>query len=226
MKRLLFACLLLLLLGALTAGAAQAQTAAVTRHATVVDLTVGVGPLQNSVSAAAWRLWGLDPAGRYQVGLGARTSYFYEGGEYDGQTAPADYRLSVFDSWIVALNVAMHLRARIAGPVDVGFNLDLAGVSFGPASPAVAKNPAFPNAYKLNATALPVRTNLLRGGAHDRGSLNSELYAVVFLPHGLGLRAGYSHVVTASQSDYPPDYNGPYHHLSNLATVGLSLPLR
>lgn len=66
----------------------------------------------------------------------------------------------------------------------------------------------------------PVTGNLLLGGRRDRGSLNSELYAAVALSRGLSVRVGYSHIVTAYQSDADR-----YRRFRNLAALGLSYQL-
>ncbi len=120
-----------LLLGLPLLAAAQAAPG---RHATVLDLTGAVGPSLNYASVAGWRLWGLDAAGRFQAGLGVRGSYYFADeltlDRQSGEAGPASL-LVVPDPRLGAVNLAFHVRARVAGPLRVGFNLDLAGISFG-----------------------------------------------------------------------------------------------
>ena len=58
------------------------------------------------------------------------------------------------------------------------------------------------------------------GGLHDRGSLNSELYASAALPAGFSLQAGYCHLVTAQIAD---GYR--FRRFRNLALLGVSWQL-
>ncbi|MBD2766740.1 hypothetical protein IC235_02400 [Hymenobacter sp. BT664] len=192
---------------------AQAQSAPpAARHATVFDLTGAVGPTLNYASAAAWRLWGLDTGGRFEVGAGLRASYFFNDGyDLDRQTGPGDPTINVPTPRLYSLNAAFHLRARVAGPVRLGFNLDAAGLSFGPERSI----PAAPGQVR------PTRGNLLLGGSRDRGSLNSEFYLAVALAQGVGLRAGWSHIVTGYESDA-----STYRRFRNLAALGVSYSLR
>jgi hypothetical protein len=214
------------LFSALLLRTAHAQTGPTEpRNVILFDLTGAVGPTLNCTAAAGWGLWGLDQAGRVQAGFGLRASYFFaEVNDYDGQNTPAGYTLRVPETRIVALNFAWHLRVRVAGPVRVGFNLDAAGLSFGPERTAQANGTPARLSPDRPGTR-PVLLNVLRGGAADRGSLNSELYAAVALPRGLSLRAGYSHIVTGYRTDYFADDAGRYRRFRNLALLGLSYTL-
>ena len=214
---------LLLLPAALLPLCAAAQTApAAPRHATVLDLTGATG--ENGLryaSAAGWRLWGLDRAGRFQVGLGARASYYWanENG-FDKQSGGNPARLlRVTQPRILALNAAFHLRARVAGPVRVGFNLDALGASFGPVRSGQLSHPVGPASFNSGPPE-PVQANILQGGSPDRGSLNSELYLSVALGHGLSVRGAWSHLVTAYETE-----GTRYRRFRNLAALGLSYQL-
>ena len=197
---------------ALLPQAAQAQSPLPTaRHATVFDLTGAVGPTLNYASVAAWRLWGLDTGGRFQVGAGLRASHFFtDGYDLDRQTGPGEATIGVLSPRIYSLNAAFHLRARVAGPVRLGFNLDAAGRSFGPERSTTA----------ASGLVQPTRGNLLLGGSRDRGSLNSEFYLAMGLPRGLNLRVGWSHLVTGHERDATT-----YHRFHNLVALGASYAL-
>ncbi|MFD1467044.1 hypothetical protein ACFQ48_02310 [Hymenobacter caeli] len=217
MKRTLLPALALLL--GLLASPTQAQPTG-PRSATVFDLTSAAGPTLDYASAAAWHLWGLDAAGRYQVGLGGRVSHFFgDGYALNPQAGPANAEIRVARPAITSFNAAFHLRARVAGPLRVGFNLDALGLSAGPGrdrqdlSAAGLPGPA-------GSPVRPVAGNVLLGGRPDRGSLNSELYAAVRLSGGLSLRVGYSHLVTAYEDD-----DSRFHRFHNLAALGLSYQL-
>ena len=116
---------------------------------------------------------------------------------------------------LLALNLAFHVRARVAGPVRVGFNLDMLGATFGPDRTGTL-TPDVP----FQRPPRPVWNNVLLGGAADRGSLNSELYASVDLPYRLSVRGGWSHLVTAYDVD-----GTRYRRFHNLAALGISYQL-
>lgn len=158
-------------------------------------------------------------AGRLQVGLGVRASHFFaKGYALDRQTEPDGPGVQVPSPSLTSFNAAFHLRARVAGPVRLGFNLDVAGLTLGPdRAQATADGPGSPPA---EVPLRPVTGNLLLGGRRDRGSLNSELYAAVSLSRALSVRVGYSHIVTAYQSDADR-----YRRFRNLAALGLSYQL-
>ena len=93
----------------------------------------------------------------------------------------------------------------------LGFNLDAAGLSFGPTrrTPTITGRPV-----------RPTRGNLLLGGSRDRGSLNSEFYLALALLRGLGLRAGWSYIVTSHEQE-----TSTYQRFRNLAALGVSYTL-
>ena len=206
--------------------ATLAQTASPARHATVIDLTAASGAGLHSVAGAAWRLWGLDAGGRFQAGLGLRASHFFGSDlTFDSQTGPADATLQVVEPRSLALNAALHLRARVAGPVSLGFNIDLAGLTFGPYRPGQRNYvlppgglPPRPN--REPDVTEPVFGNLLLGGSRDQGSLNSELYASLALPRGFSARVGFGHVVTAQAVG-----SERYRRFRNQVMLGLSWQL-
>lgn len=194
---------------------AQAQTDPTARHATVLDLSGATGSGLRNASIAGWRLWGIDRGGRFQAGLGGRATYFWgQPSAFDNQNAPTQpVQLLVSAPRLLALNLAFHVRARVAGPIGVGFNLDFLGASVGSAQPATLSD-------GRNTAATPVRLNVLKGGSPDQGSLNSELYVRVALPQGFSLRGGWSHLVTAHAVD-----DTRYRKFRNLASLGLSYEL-
>jgi hypothetical protein len=207
---------LAMLAALLPAFTASAQLAGPPRHATLVDLTGAAGSELYYTALAGWRLWGLAQGGRLQAGLGGRVTYFWgPANELDRQNGAAPpAALVVPQPRLLALNLALHLRARVAGPVRLGFNLDLLGASFGPGRTAeTTSSAAIPEVR-------PVRNNVLLGGLADQGTLNSELYASLALPHHLSVRGGWSHVVTAYEVN-----DTRYRRFRNLAALGLSYQL-
>lgn len=186
-----------LLSGTLPALSAAAQTPA--RHARLLDLTGATGKDGHYISLAGWQLWGLDTQGRFQAGLGIRATEFFGAqatyGPQDTET-PVLTALPVVQPRLLALNAALHLRARVAGPVGVGFTIDLAGVTLGPARD-LGPLPATAPDVRGPAAPRPMRGNLLRGGVADYGSLNSEFYVSIRATPRFSFRGGASHAVTS-----------------------------
>jgi hypothetical protein len=224
-----------------TIAAAQAQSAATPtpkaarRHAFVFDVTGAIGKpaiynyKQVYLSAAAWRLWGLDRTGRFQVGVGAHLTHYrsemafydlvrgtastYRSSSIDGVYTPQILAVSAPRLW--AFNAALHARARVVGPVRVGFSIDLAGLTTGSGS----------TQYYTPTNVRPTRWNVLLGGVKDRGSLNSEFYVSADVTPHFGIRAGLSHVVNAYEIVRDGKAVADYHKFSNLGFLGASFLL-
>ncbi|RZL14712.1 MAG: hypothetical protein EOO62_04715 [Hymenobacter sp.] len=208
---------------------ACAQTSAArARNSTLLDVSGRAGPSLNQVAVAGWRLWGVGPNGRLQVGVGLRGRLLFAIGDpYVGQDTPnsqsgARYTLSVPAHQVLALNTALHMRLRVVGPVRLGAVVDVAGLSFGPAFDGIGLRDG------LVATLVhlrPERYNLQLGDAHAHGTLASEWYVAVDLPHAFGLRVGYAHVVTARTADEPREYAGRYQSTDNQFIAGVTYTL-
>ncbi len=137
---------------------------------------------------------------RLNVGLGARfSSYFgaggvaYPNGDADLLAAGAGNTLTVDAPRTYALNLMFAVSARIYAGLEVGMNIDLLGVGFGPdvSGSYAGTNPALAGP----PPASPTRFNLLLFGRHDRGQLDSEFFAAYWFGPW-GVRAGASHMST------------------------------
>jgi hypothetical protein len=176
----------------------------------VADLALAAG---NGFSPAISysRLYGK----KFKIGAGIRlTSYF--GGATDATTAPAKLTsgkaslAALFSESIPAqidtfrlgstqtnaLNLNLHLQYSITDKLELGFNIDAIGVTFGGEqsgrftarqsdATGLANNGA-------TVTAKPTSFNLLLISDSDLGSLNSEIYARYWFNDHWGLRAGLS----------------------------------
>lgn len=115
---------------------------------------------------------------------------------------------------LVALNAALHLRARVVGRFRVGFTIDLVGLTLG-------SGKSYGHG-QLIGTLRPTRVNLLLGGEKDRGSLNSEFYVSADLTPHLSVRAGLSHVVNAYEIKSASKSSIQYRIFGNLGLLGVS----
>ncbi|MCK6616180.1 MAG: hypothetical protein L6Q51_00885 [Cyclobacteriaceae bacterium] len=156
-----------------------------------VHLTAAIGNAQGTISLLAGYDWEMGSNKKFAVGLGARfTSYFGTNQYY--RTAPAKLTtgstgpLVIFNEDIPenidtvlipnpqvnSLNVFINLRYALNKKIQVGFNIDAIGFSFGGTTQGTYLN--FPTGN--STTASPATFNLLLISDNDKGSLNSELY--------------------------------------------------
>lgn len=202
---------------------------------TLVDGALGYGPRAYLASASLWRLWRVewfktagcdagsrdrshDPS-RFSFGTGLRLTQVGHPGRnaFAGRGPANGQTLEVRGGHLTALNVALQARWRLwhvggyAHPLHLGFNIDLAGFSVGPACPI-----ASPTADAMRP-ARPVAGNLLLGNKKDRGTLNSEFYLAYKVTRRVGLRAGLAHVATGYSFD-----GARYQRFSNVPFVAVS----
>lgn len=151
----------------------------------VVDLSVGAGGGSARAAVAVFRHVDVA-AGRARLAYGLRlTAYggdaldFTNRGTTRGELAA---KLPI-DPAVYALNAAVAGELRVAGPLGVGFNLDLLGVAAGPTRTGAS------------VEATPSRASVFQYGSTDRGSLNSEFYVSVTASRRVRVRAGLSHFV-------------------------------
>lgn len=152
---------------------------------------------------------------KFKFGAGLRlTSYF--GSDLEATTAPARLTsgsaslAALFSETIPtqidtfrlgtaqtnALNLNLHLQYSLTPKLEVGFNIDALGFTFGgEQSGRLAARQSDAQGLANHGgtfTARPTGFNLLLISDSDRGSLNSELYARYWLSDHWGLRAGLS----------------------------------
>lgn len=153
---------------------------------------------------------------KFKIGYGLRLTS-YNGGSLDFITAPAKLTagkqsiaaffesekiVSQLDTFKLtkvqtnALNLAIYLQYSITKKIDVGFNIDAVGFTFGGKQNGVltANQSDAQGVKNKNRTfsAKPTVGNLLLISDSDIGSLNSELYAKYHLNDKWSVRAGLS----------------------------------
>lgn len=155
--------------------------------------------------------WGLGKRGKFKIGTGIRFTYFAKG-KTDLITAPASLTsgekgpqvlfteniLSNFDTLKVAkigvgyLNIPIHLQYSFSQKLEVGFNIDAIGISFGSKQSGTFYASDSRSLNKSTQSAKPTFFNALLVSDNDLGSLNSELYARYWVNDKIGIRAGLS----------------------------------
>jgi hypothetical protein len=201
------------------------------RWVSTVDASLALASERGSAALSWNHLYSVWP-GRLEVGLGARATTLRVDGPFAFRTGDASLRgdgivnqLVIEDPWVTSLNLQVLAIARIAGPVEVGFDIDLVGVSFGPRRTGsyAATDPRFSGAQGARV-ATP---DLLLGGVRDRGQLNSELFAGVRLGPTWTVRGGLSHAVTSYRTVAELDHgNRDFQRFTTQAFVGVSARLR
>ena len=137
---------------------------------------------------------------RLAIGLGARLSAYFDGhgvaypnGDAQLLAAGARNTLKVTTPQNYAVNIMFAASARVYGGLEVGLNIDLLGIGFGPAVTGTyaGSDPRFAGPQE----ASPTRFNVLLFGTHDRGQLDSEFFLAYWFG-SWGIRAGVSHMST------------------------------
>lgn len=151
---------------------------------------------------------------KFKYGFGLRFTSF-SGGQADLTTAPAKLTAgkesfaALFESKKInsqldtlrlsnvqsnSLNLFINLQYSITPKIEVGFNIDAIGLSFGgkQSGTFIAKQTDAQGKTNNNKTQTgsPTTLNLLLVSDSDIGSLNSEIYGRYWLNDKLGIRAG------------------------------------
>ena len=180
----------------------------------------------SSVIAPAFsftQMYGIGKAKRFKIGYGIRLTSFFKH-NLEARTAPAKFTSgtasfgALFADDIVSnidtlylpkaqvnsLNVSINLQYALSKKLEVGFNIDAAGYSFGAdqAGELISKK----NKRKFadgstTSSATPAGFNLLLVSDSDIGNLNSEVYARYWATEKIGIRAGFSFLFTEYTSD-------------------------
>lgn len=142
---------------------------------------------------------------RLHVGLGPRLSAYvdtgtvrYPNGDARLLAAGAHDALEVRRPATYAVNAMLAVSLRLVAGLEVGANIDLVGIGFGPG--VVGAYAGSDPAHLGPQFASPTTFNLLLLGTHDRGQLDSELF-VAWWWRGWGVRAGVSHMSTEYTTD-------------------------
>ena len=180
-----------------------------------VDLSLATKGSLTTAALSINRLHGLGHSHRFRIGYGLRlTSAF--GNTTDYRTAPADLVKGKGKGSVIGLfskdleetfdtlrlpktlaqsvNISLNLEYALSHRLDLGFNIDLIGFTFGPdqSGTFIANSPVRSSLSGTSQEASLTAFNILLGDKSDRGSLNSEGYVRYrFNPH-LGVRGGLS----------------------------------
>ncbi|MES2517245.1 MAG: hypothetical protein V4585_03995 [Bacteroidota bacterium] len=194
------------------------------------------------------KMFGIGKSNRFKIGYGIRLTSFF-GSDVQFRTAPAKLTsgsasfVALFSDDIVAnidtfklksvqsnaLNISINLQYALTQKLEVGFNIDALGVTFGGNQSGdiiSLKNKRKFSDGSTQSSASPSGLNLLLVSDSDIGSLNSELYARYWVSDKIGIRAGLSFQFVEYMSDKKvnvnADENNRWRYKSLLPLVAVS----
>ena len=179
------------------------------------DLSLAASSSQFSGALSWVHFHGIGKKQKFKIGYGIRfTTYSATNQNYitapakltSGQTGPqvlfteinpANYdTLMLGKAQVNALNVSINLQYSIAKKLDLGFNIDAVGFSFGATQKGKYSATNRPPSISEKQEAKPTSFNLLLISDNDKGTLNSELYARYWLTNKIGIKAGLGFLFT------------------------------
>ena len=175
-----------------------------------LQATLGYEPAARTVSVGWAPHWSFSRAPWLELGAVLRANYFggrnlsLETAEIAAIQQNETSTITEVSPHILALNLGISARVEPLEWIAFGFNLDLAGQSFGPQQVAVYDEAGFSASPSLQ----PTRSNLFLVALRDRGTLNSEFYVATPIDERWSLRLGLSHFFAEMTADTPLKYGG------------------
>lgn len=196
---------------------------------TYLELGGSAGSSSGSAGLALHKNWGLGANKKFLVGTGVRLTSFF-GKEIYFTSAPnslATVETSTDSLFapkpsLTSLNAMINLGYAITNKIEVGFNIDALGFSFGPTG-----SPNFISNGKSKATAAkPTALNVLLVGNNDRGSLNSHFYGKLKLSEKFGVKLAYqflfNELTTSTKVQTLPEANDRFRFKSSMVYLGVN----
>lgn len=193
------------------------------------NFTGTIGNRHGTVSLDYFHLWNLTKSRKLELGVGIRFTSYFGSAKYFSSAPPA---LAIGNSnadsillqspQINALNIAINIGYRISPRLNVGFNIDAIGFSFG-----AKKDGFYVNGNQGQAIAArPTAFNILLIDNRDRGSLNSEFYMRYFFRPNLAIKMAFQHLFTEYTTDTNvqqiPEPNDRFRNKANLFSLGIT----
>lgn len=168
-----------------------------------VDVGLGAGSSGFSTALSWSHLHRLGNKQRFHIGYGIRYTGIF-GSNRSYTTAPAHLisggevnldTLSIPAVQIHAINAAIHIQYAFSPKWEVGFNIDVAGLSLGASQQGrlQALSRGLPVSEEETR---PTSPNLLLVGNNDIGNLNSEFYLRYWLSPRWAIRGGFTYIFT------------------------------
>lgn len=136
--------------------------------------------------------------------------------------------ISVATSITNSLNATINIQYTLSSRLDVGFNIDAIGFSFGPKKLFNVISSSFDASQTPIGLASPTRFNLLLTSDNDIGSLNSELFVRYWTSRTIGLRFGYTFLFSEYTTDRSLSFdngrimNDRYRYKAGMVMLGVT----
>jgi long-subunit fatty acid transport protein len=193
------------------------------------ELGGGIGSSVGSINVALHKNWTLGKKDKFVIGTGIRFTSFF-GTDVNFTSAPPDFTgdnknidtLFAPSPSMSSINALINLGYRLNNKLEVGFNIDVIGISFG-----TKGTPTFiSNGKKVATTANPTSTNILLVGDNDKGSLNSQLYVKYEISRSVGIKLAYQYLfnelTTETKIQTSPSANDRFRQKSAMVFAGIS----
>jgi hypothetical protein len=212
---------------------------------TYINGAVGFGAKQFAGNLSWEKLHGLGKKKNLKIGYGIRFNT-YSGSDQKYLTAPAkitgasDFNnsydtVSFKKAQSNSINLALFFQYTLFKKLDLGFNIDAVGFSFGSNqvgdyTSSKYKPVDMPNIIKYQTTtgAKPTSLNALLVGDNDLGMLSSEFMARYWITEKLAVKLGFNYLFTEFTTDkmLRGGTNDRYRNKSALFEVGVSFKIK
>ncbi len=232
MKKLFYNTLVFSLLISFSALAQTEEKTAVSSKNLYAELGLAAGS-GFSPSLSVQRLFGIGKSKKFKLGFGLRFTSFI-GNKITATTAPADLTSdeNKVDDFVLEtaqsnfLNTAIYLQYSISPKLDIGFNIDALGLSFGGEQHGDFSSKRA-GVAKVHSTAKPTQTNILLVGDNDRGSLNSEIFLRYWFNDKWAIKAGASYTFVEYTTTQKMAFdNDRFRHKSMMGMIGVTYRLQ
>jgi hypothetical protein len=205
---------------------------AYSQNKSYLDFGVGAAKKEQIITVGYYKNWNLSKSKKLFknifVGTGIRGLGYFGKDKYFTSAPPSLYGTTDEDSLfapkpaLYSINSFVNFGYNISKKIQVGFNLDVIGFSFGPTG-----SPNFiSNGISTVASASPTKLNALLVGANDIGTLNGGLFVSYKLNDKIGFRVSYHTLFTELKTKQIlqtiPSQNDRFRHGSNPLGIGFN----
>jgi hypothetical protein len=198
------------------------------KTSSLADFNIGFGKNATVIALGYNYNWHLGKKHKFFIGTGVRFNQF-SGKKLNYTSAPAglagdkatEDTVFLAKSSMSSLNILVNLGYNITDKIQLGFDIDAAGFSFGG-----KKDILFNGGTLLAGNLKPTGGNILLVGNNDRGSLNSNFYArYKFNEHWgakLAFQYFFSEYTASAKIQTAPKQNDRFRYKSQGISVGVA----
>lgn len=191
-----------------------------------MELSAGVGS-HLVISSIGWhKMFDVAWKKRFKIGAGIRIGM---ANSFDRvlTTAPIDRLPSnAFDTLFIphhstySVNLSLHADLSLTTWMDVGFGVDLVGISFGESASARYQASSF-SENGTQQTVKPEMLNLLAFSHHNKGSLNNSFYLRFWPGMNLFVKTAFTLYHSAEETAIPLQYGSRYTGYTYMGSISV-----